>query len=161
MIDTAIPLDDLDAKVGKTMNHDDKQLALLPDPPFTIGPHTMASGFKRISKRQQVTLFIWPSNDAPDAASGLGYFYLAALYDDLHLVKHGKREGWEVIASSVDGTKKPIRRDGALRMAERMSRSYWRELEWTSEEVEPIDHNFFLYGSREEWFEREVLGIDR
>lgn len=125
--------------------------------PFTIGAKQMATGFKRLSPRQQVQVFVWPSNDEPDPDTGLGYFYMTALYDDLVERKHGRRVEWEVVASSVDGTKRPMRGDCIPSMLDILY-GRWRELEWECEEVEPLDHNLFLYSSRQEWFEREVLG---
>jgi hypothetical protein len=125
--------------------------------PFTIGASTMARGYKRVSLRQQVSVFVWPSNDAPDPDTGLGYFYLAALWDDLVERKHRGRVEWESTGSSVDGTKRPMRSDCISSILDHLY-GRWRDLEWESEEVEPLDHNLFLYSSRQEWFEREVLG---
>lgn len=93
----------------------------------------------------------------PDPESGLGYFYLAVLWDDLVERKCGRRVELEVSGSSVDGTKRPIRSDFVAHMLGVLY-GRWRELEWESEEIEPLDHNLFLYSSRQEWFERDVLG---
>jgi len=115
-----------------------------PDAPFTIGPHTAAIG-ERLLKDQTVKLFIWPSNDATDAL-GRGYFYLAALYTNL-----------DMGAGSLDGTPRPVRRDYVPVVADRLYYN-WCELKWKSLDVEALDHNLFLYSSRAERFEREVLG---
>lgn len=44
------------------------------DLPFTIGPRQMATGFKRLSLRQEVRAFVWPSNDATRSRVGARLF---------------------------------------------------------------------------------------
>jgi hypothetical protein len=126
------------------------------DLPFVIGPTTEAAGFKRLSLREQVWIFVFPSDDAPDE-SGRHYFFIAAMHETIVERKRGKRTAWEVSAASVVGTKRPFRRDCVPTVLDSLYMN-WRALEWTSHEVKLVDYNYFLYSSRQAWIDQAVLG---
>lgn len=128
-------------------------LALLSEPraepealPFELDAETGAQGILRPSRRERIFIHVMPSDDAPDPDTGLGYFYLSALHS---------APGEHV--SSVDASKRPIRRDYVAMMLGYLC-PRWREAEWSSQGFMPVDHNLWLYSDRRQWFEEEVLG---
>lgn len=134
-------------------------LALLSEPraepvalPFELDAETGAIGILRPSRREQITIHVMPSDDPPDPDTGLGYFYLSALHFN---IGEGASD-----ASSVDASKRPIRHDYVTRMLGHLC-SGWREAEWGSQGFMPFDHNPWLYSSRRQWFELEVLAGGR
>jgi hypothetical protein len=132
-------------------------LSFTPGLPFTIGPTTMAQGYKLVSPRQSVTVVVWPATNAPDPDTGLSYFHMWAMYNDLTDLPRRKHLVPEVAASSVDGTKKPMRSDCIDMVLDHLY-VHWRDLEWESREVKPLDYNIALYPSKRDWFEQAVLG---